>query len=228
MKWWPRADRTGDVPVSHADFVVFDLETGGLDPGRDSVLSIGATRMRGGRIDLGSAWKSLVRPVGRAPSAQSVRVHQLTPGELDGQPGIEEVLPSFLEYCGDSVLVGWHVELDMAFLRAWTGRLGLGVPKNRSLDVLGLYLSIRGGRGSQLLEDLPLKDATLYTVARALGVAPKGGHDALGDAFLTAQVLQRFLSILRTSREGRVPSLATVLRLADPASRSRAACHPAF
>lgn len=216
------------MPVNLVDFVVFDLETGGLDPGRDAVLSIGAARMKGGRIDLGSAYEALVRPKGPGPSAESIRVHQLTPAELDGQPSIEEVLPSFLEYCGDAVLAGWHVELDLAFLRAWAKRLGLCAPKNHSLDVLGLYLAIRGGRASQLLDELPLKDTSLYTVARALGVPPKGGHDALGDAFLTAQVLQRFLSILRVSREGRDPSLATVLRVAAPSSRARAAYQPAF
>jgi len=79
-----------------------------------------------------------------------------------------------------------------------------------------------------LLEELPLKDATLYSVARALGVSPKGAHDAQGDAFLTAQVLQRFLSILRVSRQGEEPTLDTVLRLADPSANTRAAPQPAF
>jgi len=89
-------------------------------------------------------------------------------------------------------------------------------------------MAIRGGRGSQLLEELPLKDATLYSVARALGVSPKGAHDALGDAFLTAQVLQRFLSILRVSHQGEDPTLETVLRLASPSGNSRTAPQPAF
>ena len=231
MKWWPWPERKGDVPdvpVGRADFVVFDLETGGLDPWRDEVLSIGAVRMHGGRIDLGSAYETLVRPFRTLPSAQSVRVHQLTPSELKGKPPMEEALPGFLEYCGDAVLTGWHVELDLAFLRAFSKRLGFPAVKNRTLDVLGLYLAIRGGHGSQLLDELPLKDATLYTVARALGVSPKGAHDAMGDAFLTAQVLQRFLSILRVSRQGEDPGLETVLRLSSPSSSARAAPQPAF
>lgn len=227
MKWWPWSGREPDRPVGNARFVVFDLETGGLDPWRDDILSFGALRMRGGRIDLGNAFETLVRPASDRHSRESVRIHQLTPAELSGQPPIAKALPAFLEYSGDAVLAGWHVELDLAFLRAWAKRLGLPPPRNRGLDVLGLYLAIRGGRGSQLLEELPLKDATLYSVARALGVSPKGAHHALGDAFLTAQVLQRFLSILRVSREGEDPSLETVLRLASPA-RPKAAPQPAF
>jgi len=228
MKWWPWSSRNGDSPVGRADFVVFDLEMSGLDPSRDDILSFGALRMHGGRIDLGDTFKSLVKPTGNRPSGESVRIHQLTPAELAGKPPIEEALPAFFEYCGEAVLTGWHVELDLAFLRSWAKRLGIPAPKNRSLDVLGLYMAIRGGRGSQLLEELPLKDATLYSVARALGVSPKGAHDALGDAFLTAQVLQRFLSILRVSRQGEDPTLETVLRLASPSANSRAAPQPAF
>lgn len=228
MKWWPWPDRSADVPAGRADFVVFDLETGGLDPSSHDILSFGAVRMRGGRIDLGSAYETLVRPFGATPSAESVRVHQLTPAELKGKPPIEEAMEEFLDYIGQSVLVGWHVELDMAFVRNWAKRLGFPPVKNRSLDVLGLYLSIRGGRGSQLLEALPLKDANLYSVARALGVSPKGAHDAVGDAFLTAQVFQRFLSILRVSRQGEDPSLDTVLKLAKPGCRARAAPQPSF
>ena len=228
MKWWPWSSRNGASPVGRAEFVVFDLEMGGLDPSRDDILSFGALRMHGGRIDLGDTFKTLVRPTGNRPSEESVRVHQLTPAELAGKPPIEEALPAFLKYCGDGVLTGWHVELDLAFLRAWAKRLGMPAPKNRGLDVLGLYMAIRGGRGSQLLEELPLKDATLYSVARALGVSPKGAHDALGDAFLTAQVLQRFLSILRVSHQGEDPTLETVLRLASPSGNSRTAPQPAF
>ncbi|WP_243361878.1 3'-5' exonuclease [Fundidesulfovibrio terrae] len=228
MKWWPWSGREPDEPVGRAEFVVFDLETGGLDPSRDAVLSMGAVKMHGGRIDLGSVFEMLVRPSGKVPSHESVRVHLLTPSELKDKPPIEEALPAFLEYCGDAVLTGWHVELDMAFLRSWAKRLKLPPPPNRSLDVLGLYLAIRGGRGSHLLDELPLKDATLYSVARALGVSPRGAHNALGDAWLTAQVLQRFLSILRSSRQGEEPTLQTVLRLASPASQPRATAQPAF
>lgn len=228
MKWWPWASREPDTPAGRAGFVVFDLETGGLDPSRDDILSIGALRMTGGRIDVGGAFKALARPRAESLDAAGVRVHQLTPGELAGEPPLEEVLPGFLRYCGQDVLTGWHVELDLAFLRAACKRLALPQPRNRTLDVLGLYLAIRGNRGSHLLDELPLKDATLYTVARALGVPPRGAHDALGDAYLTAQVLQRFLSILRASRQGEEPSLETVLRLAAPRARSRAAPQPAF
>lgn len=228
MRWWPLFGKTDDRPVSQADFVVFDLETGGLNPARDDVVALGAVRMHGGRIDLGNAFSALVRPsLGRA-GAQSVRVHGLTPEELAPQPGMEQALPRFLEYAAGGVLVGWHVELDMAFLRAWCTRLRLTPPPGEALDVLGLYLALRGSRASQLLEDLPLKDATLYSVARALGIGARGAHDALGDAYLTAQVLQRFLGILRAARPEAELTMDALLRLSRPAARSRAELQPAF
>jgi len=71
MKWWPWSNPKPDVSIGQADFVVFDLETSGLDPSRDDILSFGAVRMHGARIDLGSAYGTLVRPVGHAPSAEN-------------------------------------------------------------------------------------------------------------------------------------------------------------
>lgn len=228
MHWWPWADRSGQTPAGQTRFVVFDLEMSGLDPARGDILSVGALRMTGGRMDLSGLYSSLVRPAGQRLEAQNVRVHQLTPGQLAAHPPIQEVLPAFLEFIGDAVLTGWHVELDMAFLRSWARRLGLGAVRNKSLDVLGLYLAIRGGRASQILEELPLKDVDLYNVARALGVAPRGAHDALGDAYVTAQVFQRFLSMLRASRQGEDPTLATLLKVSAPSSRARAAPQAGF
>lgn len=227
MNWWPWQAKTASVPLSRVVFVVLDLEMSGLNPSSDAILALGAVRMEGGRIALGNSYSALVKPE-CGVSAESVRVHQLTPAQLACQPDIASALPAFLEYCGDAVLAGWHVGFDAAFLKRWAKRLGLPPLRNTFLDVLGLYRSIRGGRGSTLLEELPLKDATLYTVARALGIPPRGAHDALGDAFLTAQVLQRFLSILRSGRPGEELSLATLLRLADPASVSRREASPAF
>lgn len=224
MAWWPFSDRSGETPASGTDFVVFDLEMGGLSPGRDDIVSMGAVRMRGGRIDLGSPYEVLVRPFSGCSSTGSVLVHQLTPAELEQGTCLSEALPAFLRYCGGAVLAGWHVELDMAFLRAAAARLGMPAPKNRALDVLGLALAIRaipGERGAPELADLPLKDVTLYSVARALDVPPRGGHSAIGDAFVTAQVLQRFLSILRVSRDGREPDLGALLKLSRPRPEAR-------
>ncbi len=227
MSWWPWQAKTPSAPVSKTVFVVLDLEMSGLNPSSDAILSLGAVRMAGGRISLGDSYSSLVKPE-CGLSAESVRVHQLTPSQLACQPDIATALPAFLEYCGNAVLAGWHVELDAAFMRRWVKRLGLPPLKNAFLDVLGLYRSIQGGHGSALLGELPMKDATLYTVSRALGIAPRGAHDALGDAFLTAQVLQRFLSILRSERPGEELHLDTLLRLADPASSMRRGAAHAF
>jgi len=227
MNWWPWSASKPSAPLSRTAFVVLDLEMSGLNPAQDAILALGAVRMTGGRIELGSGYSALVRPA-CGLSAESVRVHQLTPAQLACQPDIGAALPAFLEFCGDAVLAGWHVGFDAAFLNRWVKRLGLPPLRNAFLDVLGLYLAIRGGHGSALLDGVPLKDATLYTVARALGIPPRGAHDALGDAFLTAQVLQRFLSILRSERPGEELSLATLLRLADPATAIRGAPVPAF
>lgn len=227
MRWWPGRPEGRDTPLAKTVFVVFDLEMTGLDPRRDAIVAFGAVLLRGGRIVLGRTFDSLVRP-DRTVRAESVRIHRLTPQLLAGQPDIEAVLPGFLDFLTQGVPAGWNTGLDEAFLVAACARSGLAPPPARFLDVLHLYRAVRGGRGSHLLDDLPVKDVTLYSVARVLGIAPKGAHTALGDAAVTAQVLQRLLAILGASVAGGDPSLETILRLADPDKNRRLAPMPAF
>lgn len=65
--------------------------------------------------------------------------------------------------------------------------------------------------------DIPLKDADLYAVARALGVEVHGAHDALGDACLCAQVFQRLVPLLERGL-GRKAVWGDLTRVANTAT----------
>lgn len=114
------------------------------------------------------------------------------------------------------VLLGWCLGLDEAFLAAGRKRAGLPARTHPRCDVQDLFRHVRalggavvpgqdatlplGGPPSSCahtaLSDIPLKDADLYAVARALGVEVHDAHDALGDACLCAQVFQRLVALL--------------------------------
>uniref|UniRef100_B8DPI8 Exonuclease RNase T and DNA polymerase III n=1 Tax=Nitratidesulfovibrio vulgaris (strain DSM 19637 / Miyazaki F) TaxID=883 RepID=B8DPI8_NITV9 len=114
------------------------------------------------------------------------------------------------------VLLGWCLGLDEAFLAAGRKRAGLPARTHPRCDVLDLFRHVRArgvaapsGQGAMppsgasplpsthaALADIPLKDADLYAVARALGVDVHGAHDALGDACMCAQVFQRLVPLL--------------------------------
>ncbi len=201
------------LPPAEERYVALDTELTGLDLRRDSIVSLAGLRLAHGRIDLADRFYEEVRPAS-ALTAESIVLHGITPEQVNGHPGIGPVLAGFCAYCGGDLLVGHFVEIDLGFLHKEFARAGRTAPTWTALDTWPLYewLSSRvpddGGPG------LPrLHDPRLPELAQALGVPSGGGHNALDDAFVTAQVFQRLLRLL--PRWG-VTTLGKLLRIADP------------
>jgi len=201
------------VPIGEAGYVVVDTELTGLDPKKDSIISIGAVKMQGGRIDLGNAFYRLINPsteMGRA----GIVIHGITPSDVSEKPRIADVLSEFIEYCGNDVIVGHFISMDMNFLNRELKRLRGAYLKNSVADTCKIYEWIKmserdfsgyhtGGNG----------DLDLFSIARNYGVQISGAHNALNDAFITAQLFQRFLSLLPGIG---VKTLGDLLRIAKP------------
>jgi len=201
------------LPPAAARYAVIDTELTGLDARRDSIVSLGGLRVAGGRIVLSDRFYEEVRP-DSALTASSIVLHGITPEDVRERPEIAAVLAGFSAFCSADILLGHFLEIDLEFLRAAFARAGLPPPANPVLDTWPLYdwLSSRappdGGPG------LPrVQDPRLPALAGALGVPCRGEHNALGDAFVTAQVFQRLLR--RLDRWG-VTTTASLLRIGDP------------
>lgn len=209
----PLAPAQAALPASGLRYAVIDTELTGLDERRDSILSIGGVRLVSGRIVAGDTLYLEVNPA-RELKPQSILVHGITPDRVRDLPPIGAVLRRFVDFCGRDVLVGHFVGIDLAFLRKEITLVpGLALCDS-FVDTWPLYESCRlraeasGGPG------LPkLADPRLFEVARALGVEVRGGHNALGDAYITAQVFQRLLR--RAERLG-AASAGDILSLGNP------------
>jgi DNA polymerase-3 subunit epsilon len=207
------ADPVAKLPPAQARYAVIDSELTGLDPRRDSIVSLGGLRVAGGRIVLADRFYEEVCP-SSALTATSIVLHGITPEDVRDRPGIGAVLAQFAAFCGGDILIGHFVEIDLGFLQQACGRAGLPPFANAVLDTWPLYdwLSSRtpedGGPG------LPrLQDPRLPALAQALGVPCRGAHNALGDAFVTAQVFQRLLR--RLERWG-IATTGELLRIGNP------------
>jgi DNA polymerase-3 subunit epsilon len=171
--------------------------------------------MAGCRIDLSRTFNRLVKPASEL-SYDSILIHGITPSEVDGKPDIQSALVEFAEFCADNILVGYCISIDLTFLnkqmRQCTGR----VLQNPAVDIYRLYEWVRrrferrGDPGAGLPV---LKASGLYEMARVFCVPLGGSHDALMDAFLTAQLFQRLIHII--SGEG-ILSVKDLLTIADP------------
>ncbi len=174
---------SGDQDQPLADeFVAFDLETTGLDTRQDKIVEIGAVRMKDGK-EL-ARFQSFVTP-GKKLESVTTELTGITDKMLVGAPKIEEVLPEFLKFVGDSVLVAHNADFDTGFLRTACKKAGL-VYNLTSVDTLPLSQVLLTG----------LKKFKLDMVADSLNLPEFQHHRAADDAVTCGLIMDRLSEIL--------------------------------
>ncbi|HEY3374226.1 MAG TPA: 3'-5' exonuclease [Candidatus Aquicultor sp.] len=184
-------DSSSQRSIEQAKFVILDTELTGLNGRSDSIVSVGALKMVGKRIHTGDIFYRLVRPETEL-TGKSIIIHGITPADVESEPDIEAIMPDLLEFVQGSILVGYCPQIDLEFLNKEIQRLYGRMLDNQVIDVLTVYRWV----GRRMLGDSVCQPLSLYEIARNFDIAPKGSHNALMDAFITAQVFQRLLHIL--------------------------------
>ena len=172
------------MDTDRAEFVIVDTETTGSRAGDDRIIEIGAARLIGGEIV--DTFQQLVDP-GRHVPNRITRLTGISNGMVYGQPSAAEVLPRFVDFLGDAILVAHNLPFDARFLDVALAEAGLPPLQNASLDTLRL--------ARRLLSSLPSKGLSKLT--QHFGIEVKGRHRALGDAAATAELLTILLERLR-------------------------------
>jgi DNA polymerase III subunit epsilon len=180
------------------EFAALDLETTGLDVVRDGILSIGLVSLRGGRIDLSTAYSLLVLPDGGIPEASAV-IHRITDDRAAQGLPLAEAMAFMLPRLAGRVLVAHNARFDHAFLDAACRRL-FAVPLLLPLiDTQALALhSLR--RRNQVYRD---SDLRLHALRERYGLPRYRAHDALTDALAVAELF--LAQIAHVGLEGGAP-----------------------
>ncbi|WNM25683.1 DEDD exonuclease domain-containing protein [Demequina capsici] len=173
------------APLSATTFVVVDLETTGGSPETSAITEIGAVKTVGGEVV--GEFQTLVDPGGPIPP-MIVALTGITDAMVMAAPRIETVLPSFLEFLGDAVLVAHNARFDVGFLKAACRLHGYPWPGNEVVDTLLL------ARRATTKEEAPNKK--LGTLARVFGTQVTPNHRALDDARATSEILHGMLERL--------------------------------
>jgi DNA polymerase-3 subunit epsilon len=192
-------------------FVVFDMETTGLSPNRDRVVSVAAFRVVEGRIRLRDVFSSLANPGRSIPNA-AIKIHGILPSMVTDAPLASEVFTKFLSYLGTDILVGYHVGFDLHFLNQFMKQRHGFLLQNLVLDA---QLMCRKFVFPSHLRSYTVRykgDPDLDAVAGHFGVDIFDRHSALGDALATAMILQRVLALLEKKGQRRLKSLLSFLR----------------
>jgi DNA polymerase-3 subunit epsilon len=168
------------LPLRAARWVVVDCETSGLDASRDRLLSLGAVAVRAGRIELAEAFGALLRQDVPSDPA-NILVHGIGGDAQRNARAAPEVLREFSAFIGEGLPVAFHAPFDEAVLRrAMAATPGLAAPREwLDLARLAPALHPAAGAAQRALDDW-LKE---------FGIACPARHDALADAYATAQLL---------------------------------------
>ena len=164
-------------------FVVFDIETTGFSSTNDKITEIGAVKIE--NFEIVDVFSELINP----EIDISYKIQELTGitnNLVADKPKIEEILPKFLEFVGDDVLVAHNADFDMGFISQKSREQNLEF-KNKSIDTLTL--------ARILLPDL--KRHRLNVIAKALGIPLLNHHRAVDDAKATAHIFIKFLEMLK-------------------------------
>ncbi len=166
--------------LTASTYVVFDLETTGLDVMNNGITEIGAVKLENGAIV--EEFTSLIKPDYKI-TAENTAITGITEEMVKDCPKIGAVIPDFIKFIDGAVLVAQNAEFDMKFLKRFAGAEDYEI-KNKVLDTLELARS-----------NLPmLKRHDLHTLAEHFGIVFHH-HRALSDAYCTADVFIELMKI---------------------------------
>ena len=163
------------TPLGGTRWVAIDCETSGLDMARDRLLSVGAVAVQDGRIDLSQSFHALVQQE-LASAPENILIHGIGgDAQRQGRP-LSRVMEELAGFVGEALPVGFHAPFDAAILR----RHGLRL-RGDWLDLARVAPALFPGRAPST--------GALEDWLGAFGIPVHARHDALGDAFSTAQLL---------------------------------------
>ncbi len=179
-------------------YVVFDIETTGFSAVTDRIIEIGAVKVEDGKItDKFSTFVNPKRPIPFRITELTGITDEMVIGSLD----IETILPQFIEFIGDAVLVAHNASFDVGFIEQNCKRQKIEADFTY-VDTVALARVL-----------LPaLNRFKLDTVAKALNISLENHHRAVDDAGCTAEIFVKFVQMLK---ERELTTLAKVNEFGD-------------
>ncbi len=181
------------------NYVVFDLETTGVDKQEDSIIEISAVKVKNHVIT--DQFNQLINPGTHIP-AGATRINGITDEMVKEAPGLLEVLPDFLSFIEGEVLVGHNIQsFDLLFLYRVAGEL----PGISLLDYIDTLYMAR--------ERLPqLYHHRLTDIAAHFNISTEGAHRALYDCMMNQQCYEQMGKLSGTEEDYICPQCGGLLK----------------
>ena len=168
-------------------FIVFDTETTGLDTKKDRVLSIGTIAVINNILKVDDNFECYLNQ--ELFNSETVKIHGILKENTSNKIEEKEAIIQFLAHIKNAVLVAHHAAFDVEMINQSLKRLDLPKLKNKVLDTGSLFKKTK--------LDTSKNHFSLDHLSERFKIPQHDRHTASGDAFITAILLVKLLSILR-------------------------------
>ncbi len=165
------------------DYTCVDIETTGISPQYAQIIEIGALKVRDGEVV--DTFSQLIDPLREVP-AEITALTGITTDMVEGEPTIDIVLPEFIHFAGDDLLLGHNVRFDFSFLKQNAMNLNLGFAKS-GMDTLRIARA----------KCPELQSRSLDFLCNHFGINDENHHRAFNDAKVTSELYLMFYDMYR-------------------------------
>ncbi|MGR3741694.1 PolC-type DNA polymerase III [Companilactobacillus sp. DQM5] len=179
----PIAYNLRDENLKDAEYVIFDTETTGLSAVYDSIIEIGAVKMKDGQVI--DRFDKFINP-GHALSDTIVNLTSITDDMIKDADNEQVVIKQFMDFVGDDILVGHNVTFDMGFMNATLRRSKLPTLSMPVIDTLEISRTVHS----------EYRNHKLDTLAKKYDIRLEHHHRADSDAETTGLIMYKMLDEL--------------------------------
>ena len=177
-------------PYAGSEIVSLDCEMTGLDTKNDHIVSIGAVKIDGNKINTGDAFEAMIDH-GEWLSEDAIRVHRIRKVDLNDAVAIDTAVMAMIEFIGNRPILGYNIQFDLKFLDRYPKPLlGFSLP-NQIIEFADVYRKAVVSKRPDAVPHLGFEE-----IIEDLNVPVFGRHTALGDATTVAMAYVK----LRRSR----------------------------
>ena len=177
--------REDDSILLDNTYVVFDFETTGFNAGgKDSIIEIGAVKLRNGEII--EKYDELINPGYKLPS-KIVEITNITDEMLKDKDNEENAIKRFIKWVGDLPMVAHNAKFDVSFLEMCYQKYNLGEFTNTVIDTLELSRVLDNGYARHSLSALVKR----YNVPWDENAHHRGDYDAEGTALVFHKMMMK-------------------------------------
>lgn len=158
-------------------YAVLDLETDGLNSVNDNIIEIGVVKVG----EKQENFQRFIKIEGKLP--EEIKSLTRIDDEMLEEKGIplKRALEEFIEFIGDTSILGYNVAFDIKFLNSSLEKEGLAKINNKVYDIMQFVKK----------DNLFLNNYKLETVLKSYGIDEKVPHRALEDAILEEKLIHK-------------------------------------